>query len=418
MTLECLPRTVRDAVESVIKGELFATDAKFTAGEISSNSIATTYRAEVKDKDRVISLYIKYLKKDDERFVSEGALYFNNEIIFYGEIVQAFLQLDERRKCDISIPFSVVPKCIFVGHGEEPFIILENLTNRGYVPLDIKHPLTIECAQLVLKQLGQLHAYSFAMKNQHHQEFTKATEKLKEPIFRIETKTTFGNLFIRAIHDSFKLAKQALPKGSVCIEKLALFTLNILDTMMLLAEGDEDDEQYKVVTHGDLWTNNILCRFSEENKNFPENTVFTDFQGCRYSSPVHDLMFVILVGVNKDTRENYRDDLIRCYHIALCEKLQELGSDPLLLFPYSALHNQLAKHTKFVLAMALAGLPLYLTDEAINIPQENAQDFVDNNKTKINTLEEYVLRVNSRKSLKCKNKMLEILMDVVNEGYL
>lgn len=146
--------------------------------------------------------------------------------------------------------------------------------------------------------------------------------------------------------------------------------------------------------------------------------------------------------LDKTTREEHRDELIRLYyHRSLCETLVKLNLDPLRLFPYSALQNQLLKHTKFAMALALVGLPLHL-NEGVNsrngktvaaaaaaavVTKLSGHD--DNNKntavfasnsssSNLDSLFEFVQDIQTRKTMQCKNKMLEIIMDVVDQGYL
>lgn len=413
MTLECLPKILKDIVlENIIKIKFSSDLTLCDAIEISNNTLSSTYKLNIKDKEEKITggIFVKYLNKDDSHFKSDANIYFNNEIIFYENIVEIFNEINfDKNLLDTNINF--IPKCLHITNLTEKVLIFQSLD--GYVSLDINNTLSADTAFLILKRLGQFHAYSFACKDQRSAEFKFIVRKLQEPIFNIKNRSTYGKLFTRSIMDAFKLAKQSLPANSYYVDKFALFLLNIYDEMILLLQ-EEDDEQYKVVTHGDLWINNVMCKYADEKeKKLTEDIVFTDFQGCRYASPVHDLMFVLLVGVNKELRDNYKDELIRCYHIALCEKLQELNSDSIRLFPFSALQDQLFKHSRFVLAITLAGLPLIMTENSNNHLNAKSDDYLN-----IESLNDYIKCVNDNKSMKCKNKMMEIIMDVIDMGYL
>lgn len=56
------------------------------------------------------------------------------------------------------------------------------------------------------------------------------------------------------------------------------------------------------------------------------------------------------------------------------------------------------------MALALAGLPLYLDTNVANSSQTD--------------LFEFIREIQSRKSMKCKNKLLEIVIYCVDHGYL
>lgn len=417
MGLEMLPEIVKKQCQQILRENGFCSEGKFTIEKADKCVLSSNFYVSIKNvtDDRKMYLFIKCLIQSECHYAHEAQQFFNNELILYGDVLSCFLKQEKERMKYITSHVTCIPKCLSVGKHDEPFIIIENLKEQGYVPLNLREPLSLKCIQTVLKQLGRFHAYSFAMKNQHPELFAQATGKLRETAFYENVSPTYRKLFIHAIHDAFKLAQQNFPKDSLYVRKLSLFVLDIFNKMIFLAKGDDEDKQYFVVTHGDLWPNNMLYKISIDKREHTGNIVFVDFQGCRCSSPAQDLILVLLVSIDQSTRERHREDLIRTYHAALCETLEQFGSDPLRLFPYLALQSQIRKHARFALAMALAGLPLYLDegprplDLQVKIePKGDSQE----------TLDVSIQHVQARKSIKCKNKMLEILMDVVNQGWL
>lgn len=137
----------------------------------------------------------------------------------------------------------------------------------------------------------------------------------------------------------------------------------------------------------------------------------------RYSSPVHDLSFFLLVSLDKKTRDEHRDQLIREYHRTLCTVIQDLGSDPLQLFPFAALRDQLVRHTRFALGLALVGLPLYM-DEGPEREWERKRAEQGTEQPDAAAVLHSAKEASARKSMRCKNKMMEVIMDVVDQGYL
>lgn len=106
---------------------------------------------------------------------------------------------------------------------------MENLFYYGYQDIDSCKPLQLNVAHLVLQELGKLHALSFVLKDQQPLKFANIVDKIEETLFRDDMRSTFGKLFVHAIHDALKLAKHSLPPGSVYTEHLSDFTLNVFD---------------------------------------------------------------------------------------------------------------------------------------------------------------------------------------------
>ncbi|XP_017776636.1 PREDICTED: uncharacterized protein LOC108562731 [Nicrophorus vespilloides] len=403
MSWQCLPTALWDPLFAIIEEKNVKKDA-VRVRKIEQSNVGSAFVVQAGDE---CSLFIKcLLPSDGDDFQSMEEIYFGNEVVFYGEIMRDFLRV-ENEVDGLERRLTSVPKCLDVGNGSVPFIVMDNLVSRGYKGLDVKRPLSVECVRLVLQQLGRFHAMSFALKHRRPEAFRRATNKLRETVFASSMFPTYGKLFLHAIHDALKLAKQSLPSDSVYVSKLALFTLNIFDLMSDLALANP----YSVITHGDLWSNNILCKYDEET-GFPEDAAFVDFQGCRHASPIHDLMFIMLLAIDKSTRDEFREDLLKCYYSALSEKLEDLGCDSQELFPPKAFDAELGKQSRFSLAMALVGLPLYMNNRSMG---ENTPAGGDET---VDDLVEFVQGISARKTTKCKHKMLEIIMDCVDQGYL
>lgn len=205
-----------------------------------------------------------------------------------------------------------VPGCYGVGKGAVPFIMMQDL--EGYSPLKVGGSLSADLIAVILKQLGRFHAHSFAKGDRCRD----ATSKLKEALL-----TT----------------KDLRPGRSV----------SVFDH---LSDLWQDHGDYKVVTHGDLWSNNILWY----------------------------LMLLLLTGPRG----------IRLYHTSIRARLGWAST----LSSFWVLEQALKRHTRVWRSCCTARV----------VGQDRMCQFFQ--------------RIKRDKSPRWKSKMLEIIMDCIDQSWL
>jgi hypothetical protein len=205
-----------------------------------------------------------------------------------------------------------VPGCYGVGKGAVPFIMMQDL--EGYSPLKVGGSLSADLIAVILKQLGRFHAHSFAKGDRCRD----ATSKRKEALL-----TT----------------KDLRPGRSV----------SVFDH---LSDLWQDHGDYKVVTHGDLWSNNILWY----------------------------LMLLLLTGPRG----------IRLYHTSIRARLGWAST----LSSFWVLEQALKRHTRVWRSCCTARV----------VGQDRMCQFFQ--------------RIKRDKSPRWKSKMLEIIMDCIDQSWL
>lgn len=87
--------------------------------------------------------------------------------------------------------------------------------------------------------------------------------------------------------------------------------------------GDDSDNSFKCLNHGDAWVNNYMFKYDEYGN--PIDVLFLDFQVTFWNSPIVDLLYFFITSTNNELRANDFDKLIKFYHQNLSENLIRLG---------------------------------------------------------------------------------------------
>ncbi|KAJ9590258.1 hypothetical protein L9F63_016621 [Diploptera punctata] len=87
--------------------------------------------------------------------------------------------------------------------------------------------------------------------------------------------------------------------------------------------NERDEAGYNVLNHGDLWLNNVMFKYNEDTQEV-QDVRLVDYQLSYYSSPVIDLLYLLISSASPDVLENL-DVLLTEYYITLCGTLSKLG---------------------------------------------------------------------------------------------
>lgn len=90
--------------------------------------------------------------------------------------------------------------------------------------------------------------------------------------------------------------------------------------------------------------------------------VLLDFQLSRTGSPAADLSYFLYTCTDGKLRENHYEELLKHYHKAFSDFLNELGSDADTLFPYEVFLEHIKRFSAYGVLMAMMVVHLMLSD--------------------------------------------------------
>ncbi|KAG8253338.1 uncharacterized protein LOC124360543 [Homalodisca vitripennis] len=267
---------------------------------------------------------------------------FSNEAAFYSRVLPTLVQYADLK----------FAPCL---QARTDLILLRHLGQDGYVLADRKEGLDLQHCELVLRELAKYHAVSLALKHTDPATFNQIKSEIRE-VF-----VTGENVII---NKSYDVCIDMALKVTTDLESKAVTMLKGIqgNSLKLMIPFAAPKEPLAVICHGDLWSNNLLFRYSPDNSKTPIDVTFLDLQGCRYASPSLDIMYFLFSSTKKDvTKQNFRH-LVVTYHRSLVEHLKRLAP----LAPTVTLDDimvQIKQHAAFGMVMSLAVLPAVTADK-------------------------------------------------------
>lgn len=78
-----------------------------------------------------------------------------------------------------------------------------------------------------------------------------------------------------------------------------------------LSLADPSSEYRNVICHRDLWNNNLMFHYRDENQ--PDDCVLVDFQAIRYQPPAGDIMLLLCCNLDPKYREENKEKFFNFY---------------------------------------------------------------------------------------------------------
>ncbi|KAF5292776.1 hypothetical protein FQA39_LY13821 [Lamprigera yunnana] len=284
-----------------------------------------------------LHLIAKMSKKGEYRNALSLKKLFNREIYAYEYIFDLFQKL--QIKNNIKNPFHSFPKFYASSKvdGEE-MVVLENMLEKGFKPCNYYQTLNYSEASLLIKEVGRLHALSFALRDQYPEVFQKLLMELPD----LEYHGAMGKTLEVVTKNVFSKCLDLINlKGNTIMYDKFKRVHNVFFDALTYCDKPEVTEPYSTIVHSDLWVTNLLFKYDDTAN--PIEVCMVDWQLFKMSSPAVDISQIIFVCLTKKMRDLHFDDLIQDYYESFSSFLTQFGGKPGISFPFEVLQNHLKK---------------------------------------------------------------------------
>ncbi|CAG9833656.1 unnamed protein product [Diabrotica balteata] len=171
-------------------------------------------------------------------------------------------------------------------------------------------------AELILKDLAMLHAVPIALKMNNPEQFQAEIRPKLNNAFPVE------KIRNHAFLNGWFLVEEILYESDKCVPFIP--QVKLLWDKFKCQEEYKSREPFSTFYHGDLWINNIMLKFENDQA---IKSKFIDFQLYDYRSPVLDLLFFLFTSIQTSVLKNQFDHLLIVYYENLIKNLQQLKCD-------------------------------------------------------------------------------------------
>ncbi|XP_049830761.1 uncharacterized protein LOC126272167 isoform X2 [Schistocerca gregaria] len=277
------------------------------------------------------------------------AEFYRNEVHFYKEVLEKLLAFQKKKKP--KNPFTQIPRCFKAfTDGDHDFIILEDLSVLGFQAATGQQTYNFAHCAEVLKCIARFHGLSFAMKDQEPEEFRAAAGNLQEVWYSEALREWYRGMMKNILNYSMQAVSLEYP-DSVYEQKMREFCESAVYDKAI--DFVKPDKPHSVILNGDTWGPNFLFLYDGSDEQHIKDTRLIDFQMSRLANPVCDLSFFLYSSTSKEFRESNISDLLKTYHQSLSDMIQDLGSDPQVVYPYKIFEAEVKQFSTFGFIMSL-----------------------------------------------------------------
>ncbi|KAJ9585245.1 hypothetical protein L9F63_002945 [Diploptera punctata] len=237
------------------------------------------------------------------QFLLESGIYSKEHRMYQSTLARMEKMLSEALQDDFE-PLS--PKFYYCC---DEFLVIEDLSPRGYKMEDRQKGLDLTQSMSVMKVLGRLHAASIKLHELDPNEYKEYhVNFFSEPSTFSIWETCFKGWMETFIEE---LETWPAYEWSYYVEKLRRLHPNFHKKVDETTRRNDSD--FNVLAHGDCWINNMMLNGA--------SVRLVDFQSANFTSFAIDLHKFLTTSVQMEVRWKHTDTLIQEYHKSLCSTM-------------------------------------------------------------------------------------------------
>uniref|UniRef100_A0A1S4H4X4 CHK kinase-like domain-containing protein n=1 Tax=Anopheles gambiae TaxID=7165 RepID=A0A1S4H4X4_ANOGA len=318
--------------------------------------LAVRYVAEQSGDERTISLVVKSLPATGQRgpMIEEVQAY-TKEATMFRDVVPALSELTGG--------MFFAARCFYASDLPERLLVFEDLKALGYVTVNRQAGLDFEHCALVMRKIGQFHAASMRFAEQRLELLQRQFHFNMFNPDHGEASGQLRTIFEKGLEALIAVARERWDGfDQTIVQKLERLAPVYIDRLRACLEQDcEADGGYRVLNHGDLWSNNMLFRYDPTEPATVQDVAFVDLQISFYSSPGVDLNYVLATCPNYDTRARL-DELIELYYASFRDTLEQLQYTARPIPSLADVRREIRRMEFYALVSVVSVLPIVVMD--------------------------------------------------------
>uniref|UniRef100_A0A182ILS7 CHK domain-containing protein n=1 Tax=Anopheles atroparvus TaxID=41427 RepID=A0A182ILS7_ANOAO len=307
------------------------------------------------DGTQTVSLVVKSLPSAGKRgTIIEDLLAYEKEVAMFQDVVPKLSRM-------VKDTFFAA-RCYHATNQPERVIVFEDLKALGYVNSNRQAGFDFHQCALVMEKIGRFHAASMRLAEQEPELMRK---QFNFNMFNPDSGKSMEDIeaiFGKGLEKLISVAKtQWEDFDPTIVAKLERLLPEYVERLRACLQQDvESDGGFRVLNHGDLWSNNILLRYDPNEPTTVQDVVFVDLQISFYTSPGIDLNYVLANCPNYETRSRL-DELIDVYYRSFSATLRQLKYHTIPTM--EQVRREIHRMEFFSLVSIVSVLPIVLMDK-------------------------------------------------------
>ncbi|XP_049277357.1 uncharacterized protein LOC125760856 [Anopheles funestus] len=303
---------------------------------------------------------------------------FVKEVNTFRQLLPAFSRIvSGKNAANTTVLFGA--RCFYATREPLDTIVFEDLKAQGYrMPDRTRGGLDLPHCELIMRKIGLFHAASmvYVATGSYDKQFF--AERYSFGMARPgddERNNPALAMFSKGLDKFLEVSKEWPElKRTIWLKLKALkpdYKRRLLKS--LSPEGPNEKVNYRVLNHGDLWTNNMMFRYDDPaDDTTVREVMFVDFQLSSYGSPGLDLVYCLHNCPQFEVRENRTEYLLQIYHRSLCEGLSTGGYEQRIP-TFADVQQEYERHEFIGIVSGLSMLPIILMErtEGVKLTFEN-----------------------------------------------